>query len=127
MNSPCWLRSRPTVRPGVADQAVEARAEAEAEADDDPQQADDPEGDEALQHRRDHVLGAYHPGVEEGEARSHQKHQPGGSQEPGGVAQIDGPLGDRRRLLCGGQRADGQDREDPQRDGTAAIHRNTFK
>ena len=58
------------VGPRVADEAVEAVAEAEAEADDDPEQRDHAQRDEALKHRRDDVLGAHHAGVEDTRARA---------------------------------------------------------
>jgi hypothetical protein len=39
-----------------------------------PQYADDADGDEALDHRGDNVLGANQPAIEEGEARQHEEH-----------------------------------------------------
>ena len=104
-------------RQRVADDAVDAVAERQAEPDHDPQDADDRHRHEALEHRRDDVLRADHPAVEEGEPRRHQQHQRRGRQHPGDVAAVNRPPGDRRRSRADGDRhhADRGEQEERQR------------
>ena len=73
----------------VADHPAQAIAEGQAEAHHHPDQADHAQRHHALQHRRDHVLQAHHPAVEEREPRRHQQHQRRGRQHPGHVARVD--------------------------------------
>ena len=56
---------------------------------DHPQQADHADRHEGLDHRRDHVLRAYQPSVEQREPRHHEEHQRRRGQHPGGVTSID--------------------------------------
>ena len=76
---------------GLPIDAADVVAEGQAEADDDPDQADDAQGDDALEHRRDDVLEADHAAVEERQPGRHQQDQAGGGQHPGDIAGDDGP------------------------------------
>ncbi len=68
--------------------AVDVRPEREGEADDDPDDADQRQPEEAVHDRRQDVLAAHEPAVEQGQARQHDHHQRRGHQHPGGIATI---------------------------------------
>ena len=74
----------------VADQAhaVDVRPEREAEADEDPDDADDGQPEEAVHDRREDVLAADEPAVEEGEAGQHDHDERGRHEQPGGIAAV---------------------------------------
>ena len=71
----------------VADEAAAGVvAERERVAVQHPQHADEPEGAEAHHHHVEDALGADHAAVEEREAWSHEQHERGAREYPGGVA-----------------------------------------
>ena len=72
----------------VADDAAEAVPEAQAEADHHPDDTDDAQGHEALEHGGDDVFPVHHAAIEEGEARGHEEHEGAGDDHPGYVAGI---------------------------------------
>ena len=74
---------------------METLAKRQAEPDHDPQHADDRHRDEALEHRRHHVLGSHHAAVEERQPGRHEEDEPGGREHPGHVARVDRSAGDR--------------------------------
>ena len=106
----------------VADDALEAVAEGEAEPHRDPQHADHPERDEALEHRRDDVLRRHHAAVEERQARRHEQHHAGRRQHPGDVAG-DQPLDRHRR----GRRPQRQHQHRQERDDGQRHEHGTFR
>ncbi len=81
----------------IADEAMKAVAKSQAEAGHDPNNANDSQCDNALEHRRHHILQTNHPAVKKRQARSHQKDQCRRGQHPGHIARIDRPAG-RDRL-----------------------------
>ena len=60
--------------------------------DDDPEDADDRHGGEAVHHRAQDVLGPDEAAVEHRQAGNHQQDQGGGDQHPGRGARVDGRL-----------------------------------
>jgi len=74
----------------TADQApaVDVGTEREREADDDPDDADEGETEPAVHDRREDVLAAHEPAIEERETRQHDHDQRGGCQHPGGITTV---------------------------------------
>ena len=81
----------------IPQESAQAVAERQAETHGQPDQADQTQGHDALEHRRDHVLQTDHAPVEEGQAGRHQQHQRRGRQHPGHIARIE-------RFPCRGRR-----------------------
>ena len=61
----------------ITEPVVAAGAEREGVANQRPQDAHEPQGDEAHHHRVQGVLAAHQPAIEERQGRRHQKHQGG--------------------------------------------------
>jgi len=72
-----------------ADDPAEGGPKGERVADQDPLQADQAHHHEAEVEGGENVLPAHHAAVEEGQRRGHERHQPRGDEDPGGVARID--------------------------------------
>ena len=70
------------------DRQVHVRPEGEREADDDPDDADEGQSEEAVHDRRQDVLAAHEPAVEQGQARQHDHHEGRRHQQPGGISGI---------------------------------------
>src|SRR5207302_6325387 len=138
---------RPVVRIGLQSHPAEADPveppddaalvgpEGQAVPPEHPLHGDQGQDDEALHDRRERVLLAHHPAIEERQARRrHQQHERRGGQQPRGVARIDLRRRTRRPrrswwpgrsggLLAGDSPRERQDRAGQQRQHPCPFHR----
>src|SRR2546421_6333907 len=82
----------------AADDMELVRSEGEAVAPENPLDTDEAEDEKTVHDRREDVLAADEPPIEETECRRHQHHERSRSEDPGGIATIDFHYGIVRRL-----------------------------
>src|SRR5207253_8784434 len=84
---PRGLAAAPRGKPvEPADETAVVRSERQRVSPEDPLDADERQDEEAVHDRREHVLPADEPAVEESERRGHEHHEGRGHEEPRGVA-----------------------------------------